>query len=500
MRRRGKAVIGMVLAVLLAAGACAKEERETFTGGTIQEPAYQDNLNAITPAAYGEVEGLSLEPGTYISIIGKAEDPAYWRNIKEGVMQAAEDLNKALGYTGNDKIKVTYNGPAREEDLNEQVNILDEELSRNPDVIGIASVDEEACTVQFDLATWNGIPIIALDSGNQYQGIQCTVKTDNQDAARTGAYKLADEIGREGGILLLAHDSKSETAKERVQSFQEEITENYPDVHMAAVVYCDELDELKKQMAEERNAQREEEEREITAEEFSDEDAVQYVMEQHPDLKGVFGTNPAATQLGLRAIQQAEREEKQEKEKGSQEKENKKAPEDTEDAAGTEEGPAESEKEGSAATEESADTDRADSVDPSREQEETRAEEQNEADGKGEEKKEQSEAERKGEEKEEQSEADEKGEEKKQQEEQTEEKMPVVLMGFDAGEEQLRALEDGEIAGLIVQNPFGIGYASVVAAARTVLQVGNEAEVKTGYIWLTKENMEEESIQKMLYK
>ena len=78
--------------------------------------------------------------------------------------------------------------------------------------------------------------------------------------------------------------------------------------------------------------------------------------------------------------------------------------------------------------------------------------------------------------------------------------MPVVLMGFDAGEEQLKALEDGEIAGLIVQNPFGIGYASVVAAARTVLQVGNEAEVKTGYIWLTKENMEEESIQKMLYK
>ena len=73
-------------------------------------------------------------------------------------------------------------------------------------------------------------------------------------------------------------------------------------------------------------------------------------------------------------------------------------------------------------------------------------------------------------------------------------------MGFDAGKEQLDALRDGEIKGLVVQNPFGIGYASVIAAARTVLEVGNEAEVNTGYIWVTQENMEEESIQNMLYE
>ena len=73
-------------------------------------------------------------------------------------------------------------------------------------------------------------------------------------------------------------------------------------------------------------------------------------------------------------------------------------------------------------------------------------------------------------------------------------------MGFDAGKEQLAALKNGQIKGLVVQNPFGIGYASVVAAARTVLEVGNEAEVNTGYIWVTQENMEDESIQNMLYE
>ena len=50
-----------------------------------------------------------------------------------------------------------------------------------------------------------------------------------------------------------------------------------------------------------------------------------------------------------------------------------------------------------------------------------------------------------------------------------------------------------------VQNPYGIGYATVVACARAVLGQGNEATVSTGYTWVTKDNMNKDSIKKMLY-
>ena len=404
-------IVAAVLVISMTVCACGKkEEHTTFTGETTEEPAYQDNLNAISPSAYNDVQGLDLEPGTYISIIGKDSSSSYWKMIKAGVMQAASDLNKELGYTGSDKIKVTYNAPDKSEDIDEQVNILDEELARYPDVIGIASIDADACTVQFDLATENGIPIISLDSGNTYQGIQCRVSTDNVDAARTGAYKLADEINKSGEVLLLIHDSESETAKLREQSLVSEIETNYPDVKVAEKIYCDKLDELKKQIVEEQNQEiteeenqeiteeenqdskevenqdSKEEEKKITVESLTDEDVILYYLEKHPDIKGVFGTNNAATQLGLRVLQEYESEEQ------------------------------------------------------------------------------------------------------------------IVLMGFDAGADQLKALKSGEISGLVVQNPFGIGYAAVVAAARTVLQIGNEAKVNTGYIWVTKENMESDSIKKMLYE
>ena len=388
MKKRWMTITAVVMATTFMICACGKQQEQTttFTGKETEKPEYQGNLNAISPAAYNNVEGLNLEPGTYISIIGKDDSSSYWTNVKKGVMQAADDLNKELGYKGSDKIKVTYNAPAKSEDIDEQVNILDEELSRYPDAVGIASIDSAACSVQFDLATANGIPIISLDSGNEYKGIQCIVKTDNEDAARTGAYKLANEIGDEGQVILVVHDSNSETAKERVKSFEEEIKNNYPSVSIVETIYCDKLDDLKKKIAVEKDPNISEDLQKAAVEKMTDDEVMQYYLKKYPDLKGVFGTNESSTIFALEALQKTE-------------------------LAGK-----------------------------------------------------------------------------------------VALVGFDISEEQTAAMKNGEISGLVVQNPFGMGYASVVAAARTIMQSGNEAVVDTGYIWVTKDNLEDESIQNMLYK
>ncbi|MCI7180587.1 MAG: substrate-binding domain-containing protein [Schaedlerella sp.] len=431
--------LAVAAGLIISLGGCAdKKTQNSYTGEKNEEPVYQDNLNAVSPSVYSHTDGLNLEPGTYISVIGKEESSAYWKTVKAGVMQAAEDLNKALGYKGADKIKVTFNAPAKSEDFNEQVNILDEEMGRDPDVIAIACIDETAYTVQFDMATDNGIPIIALDSGNAYPGIQCTVGTDNNDATRTGAYKLADEIGGSGEVILLVHDSTSESAKEREAGFCEKISESYQDVTIAETIYCDRLEDLKKAIAEEKNAELEEGEKEFSADSMSDEEVIQYYIRKHPEVKGIFGTNVNAVRLGLSAVKA----------------EGRAVSADQKDT--TEESGQEADKETEKETVQEAD-------------EETSGEDS-------------------GKETEAEAETEE------------EEKQPIVLVGFDGGEEQIDSLRKGEIAGLVIQNPFGIGYASVIAAARTVLQIGNEAEVNTGYIWVTCENLDSASIQNMLYE
>ena len=75
----------------------------------------------------------------------------------------------------------------------------------------------------------------------------------------------------------------------------------------------------------------------------------------------------------------------------------------------------------------------------------------------------------------------------------------LYFVGFDAGKEQQKLLTKDIVDGIVVQNPYGIGYATVVAAARHVLELGNEAFVDSGYTWVTKSNMENEDIKGMLY-
>ena len=78
-------------------------------------------------------------------------------------------------------------------------------------------------------------------------------------------------------------------------------------------------------------------------------------------------------------------------------------------------------------------------------------------------------------------------------------KKKAHIVGYDANENELEALKEGKIDALVLQNPFGMGYAAVIASARAALSMGNEAVVDTGYTWLTKKNLEDENIQKLLY-
>ena len=425
--------MAVFLAACMTVGVCgcsSADEEDVFTGDTPEVPEWQENLDAISPAVYADISELDLEPGTYISVIGKMENSPYWQQVAAGVQQAADDINEKLGYSGSDAVRVLFNAPADSEDIDEQVNILDEEMARYPDVIAIASIDENASEVQFDLAIANGIPIVAFDSGNSYQGIQCTCMTNNTEAAAMGAQKLCEAIGESGEVALIVPDSVSGNAKDRVSAFQQEISENHPGVSIAETIYMDQLDELKREAAAEQLGVSAEELAAWTAEAageqtaieeaetvadgtdgdedtseniseeagtrledidsiaggMSDEDAIVYYLEKHPDLKGCFGTNDETVLLGAQALKSMEK---------------------TED---------------------------------------------------------------------------------------------IVMMGFDAGKDQLSALSDGSIDGLVVQNPFGMGYATVVAAARTALEIGNEAQVDTGFVWVDAENMEDESIQPMLYE
>lgn len=76
----------------------------------------------------------------------------------------------------------------------------------------------------------------------------------------------------------------------------------------------------------------------------------------------------------------------------------------------------------------------------------------------------------------------------------------IQLVGFDVGKDQIEAIRDGREAGVVCQNPYGMGYATVVAGARALMDLENSAVINPGYQWLDQTNIDLEENQKYIYE
>ena len=168
---KAKRITAAALSVTLMLCGCsngnvAEEDttkEETVQQEMIDEDILESKLSQIVPSAYNNADGLALEPGTYISIIGKGSENAYWTEVKAGVKQAEADINAALGYEGNDKVEVSYNAPEEADNVDEQVSLLDEELARYPIALGISIADEAKDLISDDISMLEDMIVLALN-------------------------------------------------------------------------------------------------------------------------------------------------------------------------------------------------------------------------------------------------------------------------------------------------------------------------------------------------
>ncbi len=74
----------------------------------------------------------------------------------------------------------------------------------------------------------------------------------------------------------------------------------------------------------------------------------------------------------------------------------------------------------------------------------------------------------------------------------------VVFLGFDSSPKLIEALEKGELNGLVLQNPFRMGYLGVKTLADHLKGVTVERKIDTGVRLATKENMSQPEIRELL--
>jgi ribose transport system substrate-binding protein len=74
----------------------------------------------------------------------------------------------------------------------------------------------------------------------------------------------------------------------------------------------------------------------------------------------------------------------------------------------------------------------------------------------------------------------------------------MKFVGFDASDKLVGALKDGDVDGLVVQNPFNMGYLAVKTMADHLRGKKVEKRIDTGARLVTKENLEDPAVKEIM--
>ncbi len=260
MRFKIVALMGALLATLLLA-ACGGADTGTDT-------AAGDSAGSAAETA-GDAGGDDYS----IALVSKGFQHQFWQSVKAGAEQAAEEFG----------VSITFEGPDSESEVAAQIDMLQTAMDRNPDALGFAALDSQAAAPLMQEAEERGIPVIAFDSGVESDVPIATAATDNRAAAALAAEKMVELIGGEGKVALIVHDQTSVTGVERRDGFVEYIEENAPDVEIVDVQYGG-GDHLKST------------------------DLAKTIMQAHPDLAGIYGSNEGSAIGVVNAVKELGKE------------------------------------------------------------------------------------------------------------------------------------------------------------------------------------------------
>ena len=208
-----------------------------------------------------------------IAVIVKTTNSSFWQNVNKGASAAIE---------GHSEHTMTFNGPASESAIADQVALVENAINRGVAGIVLAPSDPEALAPVVRRAFEAGIPMAIIDSGlaeGSEQYYQAFLSTDNCAAGEQAAQMMIDNTGKEGKVAVMSYVAGVGSEIGRVGCFVEYIGEN-SDIEIVGPLYS------QSQMATALNQTTD-------------------LLAANNDLTGIFGANePTAIGMG-RAIEQA---------------------------------------------------------------------------------------------------------------------------------------------------------------------------------------------------
>lgn len=177
----------------------------------------------------------------------------YWKGALKGFEDAAKALNVSVEYRG-----------ATQYDVGEEITVLEQVIAKNPAGIAVSTIDPEALNTVIDKAFDAGIPVVMFDADAPDSKAYSFIGTNSYNAGVEAAHKMAELLKEKGqvGIITQPHQLNQ---MDRAQGFRDTILKEYPNMEVVSI-------------------------KDGRGDQMHSKEAAQEMMEEYPDLTGVFVT------------------------------------------------------------------------------------------------------------------------------------------------------------------------------------------------------------------
>lgn len=157
-----------------------------------------------------------------IAVIPKGTSHEFWKSVQAGAFKAGEELG----------VQVLWKGPAREDDRDDQIKVVEDFVTQKVDGIVIAPLDDTALVRPLKEAKDAGIRVTIIDSGLNWDGYESFAATDNTRGGELAGEELGRLLGGKGKIVVMRYVEGSASTRQREEGFLNVITTKFPGIEV----------------------------------------------------------------------------------------------------------------------------------------------------------------------------------------------------------------------------------------------------------------------------
>jgi ribose transport system substrate-binding protein len=158
-----------------------------------------------------------------IAVIPKGTTHEFWKAIQTGAVKAERELN-AKGVN----TRIIWKGPLREDDRDQQIQVVENFMTRRVSGIVLAPLDSQALVNPVANAVRSRIPVVIIDSDLKSDKYVSFVATDNYKGGVLAAEHLGKLLNGQGNVILLRYAVGSASTEAREQGFLDTLKAKYP--------------------------------------------------------------------------------------------------------------------------------------------------------------------------------------------------------------------------------------------------------------------------------